>query len=36
MAEAYDIHVINDEIERAVEELVSILKQSGCAKGEQS
>jgi guanylate kinase len=36
MAEAYDIHVINDEIERAVEELVSILKQSGCAKEEQS
>jgi guanylate kinase len=36
MAEAYDIHVVNDEIERAVEELVSILKQSGCAKGEQS
>jgi guanylate kinase len=30
MAEAYDIHVINDEVERAVEELVSILKQSGC------
>jgi guanylate kinase len=30
MAEAYDVHVINDEIERAVEELVSILKQSGC------
>jgi guanylate kinase len=34
MAEAYDVHVINDEIERAVEELVSILKQSGCAKEE--
>jgi guanylate kinase len=30
MAEAYDVHVINDEVERAVEELVSILKQSGC------
>lgn len=32
MAEAYDVHVINDEIERAVEELVSILKQSGCSE----
>jgi guanylate kinase len=34
MAQAYDVHVINDEIERAVEELVSILKQSGCGEGK--
>jgi len=34
MAEAYDVHVINDELERAVEELVSILKQSGCGEGK--
>jgi guanylate kinase len=34
MAQAYDVHVINDEIERAVDELVSILKQSGCGEGK--
>jgi guanylate kinase len=34
MAEAYDIHVINDELDRAVEELVAILKQCGCTCGE--
>jgi guanylate kinase len=34
MAEAYDIHVINDELDRAVEELVSILKHNGCGEGK--
>jgi guanylate kinase len=36
MAEEYDLHVINDELDRAVEELVSILKQRGCGEGEES
>jgi guanylate kinase len=34
MAEAYDVHVINDELDRAVAELVSILKQRGCGEGK--
>jgi guanylate kinase len=34
MAEEYDIHVINDELDRAVEELVSILKHNGCGEGK--
>ncbi len=34
MAEEYDIHVINDELDRAVEELVSILKHNGCREGK--
>jgi guanylate kinase len=29
-AAIYDVHVINDELDRATEELVSILKRSGC------
>jgi guanylate kinase len=33
LAEEYDLHVINDELDRAVEELVSILKQRGCGEG---
>jgi len=30
MAAGYDVHVINDELERAVDGLAEILKQSGC------
>ncbi len=29
-AAGYDVHVINDELDRAVEELASILSQNGC------
>jgi guanylate kinase len=29
-ASGYDVHVINDELDRAVEELASILLRTGC------
>jgi guanylate kinase len=34
MARDYDIHVINDDLDRAVEELASILKHCGCGEGK--
>jgi guanylate kinase len=30
MAAGYDVHVINDELDRAVERLAGILEQHGC------
>ena len=30
MAAGYDVHVINDELDRAVDELAAILEQNGC------
>jgi guanylate kinase len=30
MSECYDVHVVNDELDRAVDELVSILMRNGC------
>ena len=30
MAECYDVHVINDELDRAVDELASVLTRNGC------
>ena len=30
MAAGYDVHVINDELDRAVDGLAEILKQHGC------
>ena len=30
MAAGYDVHVINDELDRAVDELAAILDQNGC------
>ena len=34
MAAGYDVHVINDELDRAVDELASILKHNGCGEGK--
>jgi guanylate kinase len=35
MAAQYDVHVINDDLDRAVEELASILKRNGCHPKEK-
>jgi guanylate kinase len=35
LASLYDVHVINDDLDRAVEELASILKENGCAFKEK-
>jgi guanylate kinase len=36
MASRYDIHVTNDDLDRAVEELASLLQRNGCSLKEKS